>query len=1322
MDDLLAAGGPARGRLRELEGSPIAMGGLLDAPEALRFALRMMLDSAEPMCILWGEEHIAFHNDACARLLGSQHLDALGCPAAQGWGALWPQLERRVRGPQRGAGAPLAALVEHEGRSTEAHYAVALARIAGEDGTDGVLCTFFDVTASVVDDRRLALLRAIAARAGGIRSIEAASVRAIEGLASDPYDVPFCAIYLVDSQRRAANLIATCGIAAGHPATPSEVLLAGEAPYPFHAAIDSGELQPVALPRSPADALPLGPWNAPPREAVVAPLGPVGDGRTAVLVAALNPYRAFDEDSRRFMQVVATQVSAGLANAQASDEERRRIEAETLQEIARDLASELDLRRLVQKVTDAGARLTGATFGAFYYNRPGGEAGAFPLFTVSGASREDVEKLCAVNGACVFQPSFLGEAPLRVADLAAEPRFAGAPCHAADAPLPVRSYLAVPVISRSGEVLGGLVFAHREPRRFDERAERSALGLAAQAAVAIDNAHLFEQGRREIGRRNLLERDLREGERRYRELLESLPAAVYTTDSEGRIQLYNEAAVRLWGRVPDLANDRYCGAHRIFSPQGEPMPHDDCPMARVLRGIEAPRPVEVVVERPDGGVSHVIATPTGVRDDGGRIVGAVNMLVDITERKAAEAELAATKDELAAQVESLTKLHELAIALGGMTELLPAMQAILDTAVETQGAQFGLVWLQDPRSGDLIAEASHGFDGEKLMLFSRVPATPSGGSAGNAFAQRRRWIVANTETDRDFLPYREAAREVGFKAVHSTPIVTRSGTLLGVLSVHFPHPHEPSQREQQVADVCARHAADAIEALRSQEALRESERLYRAMGESIDYGVWVCDAEGRNTYVSESFLKLTGLSQDEASGLGWTQVLHPEDAARTTAAWKKCVAEGAHWDVEHRVRGADGEWHSLLARGVPVRNARGAIVAWAGINLDIQRLKQVENELRELDQRKNEFLATLAHELRNPLAPLRNGLEVMRLASGNPQTVEKARSMMERQLAQMVRLVDDLLDVSRVSRGKIELRREQVEIAAVLRNALETSQPLMTARGHEFVADIPKRRVMVDADVTRLSQVFWNLLNNAAKYTEPGGRVELTVRPGEGFVEVSIRDNGVGIPTDMQARVFDIFTQVDRSLEKSQGGLGIGLSIAKRLVEMHGGTIGVKSDGHRKGSEFIVRLPARLEDRESDLGSGNAAGPAPGGPRHRVLVADDNADSASTLSLMLEVLGNEVRVARDGQEAVELAAEFRPDAILLDIGMPRLNGYDACERIRKQPGGAEAFIVALTGWGQDEDKIRSRAAGFDRHLVKPVEPAMLEKMIRALPPSRPASR
>jgi PAS domain S-box-containing protein len=1323
--DFMAGGGDMGERIRAHDWAHTPLGPAREWPQGLRTAVRIMLASRQPMSIWWGPELTNLYNDACRALIGGNHPAALGQAAPSAWREIWDDMGARVegaiRGNEQGAAKPVPLLVERQGRVEEAHYTIGFTALPGEAGaTGGVMCAFGDVTQSVVFDRQMELLNAVAANTADAASLEVACARAAEGLASSATDIPFAAIYVVDREAGAARLAASAGIARGHTALPDHLVIDDDCPWPIAEAMEPGHrpLQPVMLAEARFGPLPAGPWSRPPREAAVVRLGSAGiDGESAVLIAALNPFRVLNDDHRRFMQLVAAQVAAGISNAQARHEERRRLEAETLQEVARDIASELDLKEVVQKVTDAGTRLTGARFGAFFYNVTDREGKAFQLYTLSGAPREAFEKFGMPRATPVFKPTFLGQGPVRVGDITRDPRYGRVgPHHGMPRDhLPVKSYLGVPVVSRNGEVLGGLFFGHPDPDVFDVHAERNAVGIAAQAAVAIDNANLFGRAQDEIGRRIRMERELRESERHSRELVEGLPAAVYTTDAAGRIEHYNEAAVQLWGRAPAIGRDTWCGSHAIYTPEGTPIPLDRCPMAEVVRGHELIGKVELVIERPDGSQRHAIAHPRPIHDDAGRVIGAVNMLVDITERKAAEAELAFTKDQLSLQVESLTKLHQLSMELGGKTELAPALQAILDTAVKGQDADFGIIWLHDGRSGRLVAEVSRGFP---ESLFSEVVPGPVGGSAGNAFAHRRRWVVSDTESDPAFAPFREAARQAGFRSVHSTPIVTRSGALLGVLSVHYAESRTPLQREMQVADVCARHAADAIEMFRNQNALRESERMYRAIGESMEYGVWTAGPEGGNTFLSESFLKLTGLTQERAHGDGWTAAIHPDDVGPTFAKWQVCLRDGIKWDHEFRVHGVDGQWYSILGRAVPLKNDRGMVTGWAGINLDIARLKRVENELRELDQRKDEFLATLAHELRNPLAPLRNGLEVMRLASGNADMVEKARSMMERQLSQMVRLVDDLLDVSRVSRGKIELRRSDIELGAVLRNAIETSQPLMSERHHQLIARIPPERIVINGDLTRLSQVFWNLLNNAAKYTEKSGRIELTVEALEGKVAVRVKDNGIGIPENMRARVFDIFTQVDHSLEKAQGGLGIGLSIARRLVEMHGGTIEVRSDGPRKGSEFIVTLPARIDAGAAQAPSEAEPSSCSVGPRRRILVADDNRDSATTLSIMLEVLGNEVRVAHDGEEAVKLAEEFRPDAILLDIGMPRMNGYDACENIRRQPWATDAFIVALTGWGQEEDKNRSRAAGFDRHLVKPVEPVMLEKLIHALPASK----
>ncbi len=376
---------------------------------------------------------------------------------------------------------------------------------------------------------------------------------------------------------------------------------------------------------------------------------------------------------------------------------------------------------------------------------------------------------------------------------------------------------------------------------------------------------------------------------------------------------------------------------------------------------------------------------------------------------------------------------------------------------------------------------------------------------------------------------------------------------------------------------------------------------------------------------------------------------------------------------------------------------------------------QLYQALREAGRRKDEFLATLAHELRNPLAPISNSLQILKLSRVDAATARQTAEMMERQVHHLVRLVDDLLDVSRVMRGKIELRRERVELATVVARAAETAQPLIEARAHRLDISLPDEPLPLHADPVRLAQVVGNLLTNAAKYTEPGGRIWLTGERDGGLAVLRVRDNGIGIAPDMLPRVFDLFVQVDQAAARSQGGLGIGLTLVKNLVEMHNGAVEARSDGLGRGCELIVRLPlseealARAHDGDP---SPHAQAPSPSG--HRLLVVDDNQDAADSLAMLLRLQGHEVRVAYSGMAALELTKDYSPGLVLLDIGMPGMDGYEAARRLRQQPGLQNVVLAALTGWGQQEDRRRSAEAGFDHHLVKPPEPQALEGVLAGL--------
>jgi PAS domain S-box-containing protein len=456
-------------------------------------------------------------------------------------------------------------------------------------------------------------------------------------------------------------------------------------------------------------------------------------------------------------------------------------------------------------------------------------------------------------------------------------------------------------------------------------------------------------------------------------------------------------------------------------------------------------------------------------------------------------------------------------------------------------------------------------------------------------------------------------------------------------------------------------------------------------------------------------LVLTDVMMPGMDGFELLRELRADPCTREVPVILLSARAGEESRIEGLAAGAD----DYLVKPFSARE----VLARVQSHLELAKLRREAREaLRVEDRRKDEFLATLAHELRNPLAPIRNGLQLIRLAGSNPAmsaTLEQARLMRERQVQQMVRLVDDLLDVSRISRNKLELRREWVELAAVVRSAVETSRPLIEAAAHDLWISLPPEPVLLDADPVRLAQALSNLLNNAAKYSERGGSIELAVERLDGEVVLRVRDKGIGIPADKLPHIFDMFVQVDRSLERSQGGLGIGLTLVKRLIQMHGGTVEAYSDGPGKGSEIVVRLPVltmppAVQERAGD---GERAGTQ---VRRRILVVDDNRDSADSLTMMLKLRGHEVATAYEGLQAVELVGTFQPDVALLDLGMPGLNGYDAARRIRQQPESRDVVLVALTGWGQEEDKRRSQEAGFDAHLVKPVDLAALETLLDGL--------
>ncbi|MCO5168145.1 MAG: ATP-binding protein [Planctomycetes bacterium] len=503
----------------------------------------------------------------------------------------------------------------------------------------------------------------------------------------------------------------------------------------------------------------------------------------------------------------------------------------------------------------------------------------------------------------------------------------------------------------------------------------------------------------------------------------------------------------------------------------------------------------------------------------------------------------------------------------------------------------------------------------------------------------------------------------------------------------------------------------AAEQARVAAALRESEGRFRHLAEAMPQVVWTADPAGVVDYYNQRWADLTGLDRDEGLRGGWTQVVHPDDLQRTAAAWRRSVQTGAAYEVVHRIRAGDGTYRWFLSRALPSHDERGRVARWLGTATDIDDRVRAEEALREADRRKDEFLSMLAHELRNPLAPIRLALDL--LEADDPARRRRAREVVARQTEHLTRIVDDLLEVSRITRGKIRLEPQDVDLCDVVNRAVDAVRHLTATRDQALEVRLPPAPLRLRADPVRLGQVLSNLLLNAAKYTPPGGHIEVAAERAGHEVIVRVKDDGVGIPRALLDRVFDLFVQADRTLDRSEGGLGIGLTLARRLVEMHGGQIHATSEGPGQGSEFVVRLPLLTAEPAAALApAAPHDGEAHDGAR-RVLVVDDNADAADLLCDLLRQEGHQVRVARDGLSALAEVGSFHPDVLLLDIGLPGLDGYEVAARVRGQNDRAQPLLVAVTGYGQASDRRRSLEAGFDHHLVKPVDPTRLNAILRA---------
>jgi PAS domain S-box-containing protein len=761
--------------------------------------------------------------------------------------------------------------------------------------------------------------------------------------------------------------------------------------------------------------------------------------------------------------------------------------------------------------------------------------------------------------------------------------------------------------------------------------------------------------------------ELAQAEERMRSVVNHVVDGIISIDDHGTVTTFNPAAERIFG----YAAAEVIGQNvKLLMPEPYHSEHDEY-IANYLRTGQAKIigiGREVVGRRKDGSTFPMeLAISVFRLGERRHFTGIVR---DITERKRNEAALRNSEERVRLIVESALDAVVTINEQGVVTGWNPQAEAV-----------FG--WPRDEAMGRLLAD---------LII-------PHEHRAAHARGLQR------------------------FRETGDGPILNKRLELSALHRGGWEFPIELTISPIQLGDRVEFSAfvRDITDRKRTEEELRQAEERMRSVVNHVIDGIITIDERGRVESFNPAAEKLFGYARTDVIGQN-VKVLMPEPyhgehdhyiQSYVTTGVAKIIGIGR--EVVGRRKDGSTFPMELAVSAFHIGPRR----YFTGIVRDITERKRLEQELRqrladlaEADRQKNEFLAMLAHELRNPLAPMRNALHLMRLPGAEVTMVAQARDMMERQMHHLVRLVDDLLDVSRIIRGNIELRKEPVDLAVAVSRAVETAQPVVEAQGHHLAVSLAEQPVWVEGDLIRLSQVIANLLTNAAKYTDKAGRITVKLEREDGEAVVRVRDTGVGIPPDLQPRIFDLFVQGDRTLARSQGGLGIGLTLVKRLVEMHAGTIAVASAGVGQGSEFTVRLPA-LSDGQGSGAAGVAGERArvTDALRKRVLVVDDNVDAAESIAMILRVSGYDVRCVYDGPSVLPAARAYRPDVVVLDIGLPGLNGYDVARGLREQPEFKRTPLVAVTGYGQEEDRQRSHEAGFDYHLTKPVDPDALQAFV-----------
>jgi PAS domain S-box-containing protein len=1244
--DFLAGGGEMGERMRALDWRKTPLGAAENWPQSLKTIVRVMLDSRYAMWMLWGPQLTFFCNDAYLPTVGIKRDWVLGARSDKVWEEIWPEIGPRIhRVLVEGRatwdeGLPL--VLERSGFREETYHTFSYSPIYDDDSRiAGMLCVVTEVTDRVIGERRLRVLRDLAASPRA-EATEEACKRLINVLANNPLDVTFASLYLLDPTQERLSLTHHCGILPEH-LLPAQIELADRSElWPIRETIRSGMPQIVELPKRRLESIASGPWPDSIQQAMILPVKQASLMSSGVLIAGLSPLRPLDEGYRGFLDLIVRQFAAAIADAEAYEAERARSDA--LAEI--DRAKTAFFSNVSHEFRTPLTLLLGPLEEALQKPSVGlrGEA-------LDSAHRNALRLLRLVNTLLDFSRIEAGRAQAHYVpiDLAAATlELAGVFRSAMD-----RAGLRYSVTCNA---LPERVFVDREMW------EKIVLNLVSNAfKYTLDGEIRVEVNTSGAGA-ELVVADTGTG----------IPA-------EALPQLFNR-----FYRVPGAGGRTYEGSGIGLSLVRE--------LVRLHGGsIEVESHVgkgSVFRVSIPFGTAHLPQTQVAQEDGRPASAGGAQAFVAEAQRWLPE----------------LTNLEQSGtfLALARSEPPLGTIDPINKPAVllvdDNRDMREYVTRLLEPRFVvSAVPDGQSALDlidsGVRPDLVLSDVMMPRLDGFGLLKALRARPPTETTPVI--FLSARagEEARIEGFDIGADDYLIKpfSARELIARIETHIR---------------LSRLRRSAIEHIKMSE-----ERLRIAIDEA-GMGTWNLDLKTQELRWSRSHYTLLGFEPDEsnlATHAMWRSRIYPADLGMVEAALAQSRDAQTLYSQEYRIIRADTgavRWLRVLGRflydesGVPTRSV--------GVAFDDTDRKVAEIALRDADQRKDVFLATLAHELRNPLAPIRNAAQLLGSPKLGSEQLQWVQSVIQRQVKHLAWLLDDLLDVARITQGKLELKRQLITLKSVVDAAVEVARPLLDSKGHHFVVALPAQPVTLDADPLRLSQVLSNLLTNAAKYTGAGGHIALSGCIEKGALSLSIKDDGIGIPAESLGGIFAMFSQVEGAAVHSEGGLGIGLALVSGITELHGGTVEAKSEGLGFGSEFVVRLPVITADAVATPAADEDV-PAPIG--RRVLIADDNQDAADSLAMYLEMAGHDVRVVHDGRSALSVARAFRPDTALLDIGMPQLDGYEVAQALRQEPWGARITLIALTGWGQEDDRQRAIAAGFDRHLTKPVDPDALVSLI-----------